>query len=86
MKLANAVEQLAASGCREPLAGEHQGDLRPGIGKIPEDRERLVGRVRTDDAVVVGVAADELALDLLQSALTVVEGQDHRLGHGSPRL
>lgn len=80
MVAANPGEQLRARHLRHPLVGEHQRDLLAGFARPLELGQRSLGGALADDAVVVGVPALQLTLDLLESALVVI----HRDQEGAP--
>jgi hypothetical protein len=74
VELPHPLEQLAAGRPREPLRGEHQGDLLSGVREAREARERLVRRVRTDDAIVALVAVAHRTLDVAKGGGIGVDG------------
>ena len=61
----------------EPLGRQHQGDVVVGVGQLLHPGERIVGRAKALDLVVVAVALAQLALDVDQRFGVVVDRDQH---------
>ena len=71
---AHAPEELAAGRLGEPLCGEDQGHVFPGISELGQKRERLVRRAYTDDPVAACIAVAQFPFDAAQGVGVGVDG------------
>jgi hypothetical protein len=79
--LPRSLEEVPAGRIRERLSHEHKRDLLPGVGQLSQCPERTLGVAQALDAVVTGVALDELILDRFERVAVFVDDEENGQGH-----
>jgi hypothetical protein len=85
VKLPDPRKQLSSGRTRQPLIGEHETDLAPGIAEPGEDVERRLDGPGRDDLVVSPVALAQLRLGALLRS-RVIGQQQNRFQSRAPDL
>jgi hypothetical protein len=85
VQLPDLRKQLSSGRTRQPLGGQHETDLAPGIAELPEDVERRLGGPGRDDLIVSPVALAQLRLDAFMR-LRVIGQQQNRFQSRAPDL
>jgi hypothetical protein len=81
MKLTRSLEQLTAGRVRWRLTCEHGRHLFAGKGQLRQSPERLRRIAQALDTVIMGVALDELSLDVLEGVLVFENGEEDGRRH-----
>ena len=81
MDLPRTLEQLTAGRIRERLPTKHQRHCLPGAGQLLQRPDRSSGSLRLFDAVVSGIALDELTLDIPEGVPVFVDDEEDRKRH-----
>jgi hypothetical protein len=79
VELAHSLEQLAARRVRD--AHEHERHLLAGACQVRQHPDRPLRIAQALDAVLMGVALDELGLDVFEGVLVLVDGEEDGEGH-----
>jgi hypothetical protein len=75
MELTRSLEQLTAGHTRWRLTREHERHLFAGAGQLRQRPERVLRIAQALDTVVMGVALDELSLDVFEGVLVFENGE-----------
>jgi hypothetical protein len=85
VQLPDLRQQLSSGPARQPLAGQRESDLAPGVAEPAQDLERRRGGTGRDDLVVSPVTLAQLRLDALLRR-RVVSQQQNRFQSRAPDL
>ena len=81
MDLPRTLEQLTAGRIRKRLPHQHERHCLPGAGQLLQSPDRLLRIAQALDAVVSGIAPDELTLDVPEGVPVFVDDEEDRKRH-----